>query len=83
MELTLAPETQRLVEEKLKEGFYRSADEIVQAAMHALNEREANGLDEETLDEIDEAEDEIERGEVCKLEDVEEDIRAMFRKPCP
>jgi len=78
MELTLGPETQRLVEEKLKEGIYHSADEVVQAAMSALNELETGGLDEETQAAIDEAEAAIERGEVHNWDDVKEQVRAMF-----
>jgi hypothetical protein len=78
MELTLAPETQRLVEEKLKEGL--SADEIIQAGLAAINERDFPELDQETLDAIDRAEEAIERGEVHRWEDVKEEVRAMFKR---
>jgi hypothetical protein len=40
----------------------------------------ADGLDEETLAAIDQAEDEIERGEVHDWKDVREQVRAMFLK---
>ena len=76
--ISLSPETQKLVEEKLKSGAYRSADEVVHAAIEALNELEAHGLDEETLDAIDRAEGQIERGEVHDWKDVREQVRAKF-----
>ena len=81
MTITLSPETQKLVEEKLKTGGYRSADEVVHAALAALTELEANGLDEDTLDAIDRAEDEIDGGEVHDWKDVRDRVRAKFLEP--
>jgi putative addiction module CopG family antidote len=78
MAITLSPETQKLVEEKLKGGAYRSADEVVHAAIEALNELESQGLDEDTLDSIDRAEDQVDRGEVHDWNDVREQVRAKF-----
>jgi Arc/MetJ-type ribon-helix-helix transcriptional regulator len=69
-----------MVEQRLKDGGYASADELVQAAMHALDHQQFEPLDEETLAAIDEAEDDIERGDVFPLEAVEDQIRAMFSK---
>jgi Arc/MetJ-type ribon-helix-helix transcriptional regulator len=80
MTLTLTPETQRMVEDRLKDGTFRSFDEIVHAGLAALNHQLSEELDEETLDAIDEAEDQIERGEVHNLEDVEDRIRQMFNR---
>jgi antitoxin ParD1/3/4 len=37
MSLSLRPETERLVEEKVESGEYESADEVVSRAMHALS----------------------------------------------
>ena len=78
MTITLSAETRKLVEEKLKSGAYRSADEVVHAAIEALNELEAQGLDEPTLDAIDRAEDQVERGQVHDWKDVREQVRARF-----
>ncbi|NLE58827.1 MAG: hypothetical protein GX616_10735, partial [Planctomycetes bacterium] len=64
MNIALSPETQKLLEDKLNSGGYRSVDDVVHAALEALNELDEHGLDEETLDAIDRAEDQIERGEV-------------------
>ncbi len=63
MTITLSAETQKRLEDKLKSGAYGSADEVVHAALAALDEIEAMGLDEETLAAIDQAEEQIERGE--------------------
>lgn len=78
MDIDLSPETRRLVEERLKSGAYRSADEVVRAALNALGEVETYALDEQTLDAIDRAEDQIERGEVRDWDDVREDVRSKF-----
>ncbi len=78
MNIALSPQTQKLLEEKLNSGGYRSADDVVHAALEALNELEAHGLDKETLDAIDRAEDQIERGEVHGWQDVREQVRARF-----
>jgi putative addiction module CopG family antidote len=78
MSISLTPETQRLLEERLGKGDYRTADDIVHAALEALDERECNELDERTLDALDRAEDQIERGEVHEWADVRESIRAKF-----
>ena len=40
MKVTLAPEFERLVNEKLQAGEYRSADDVLNAAMELFKERE-------------------------------------------
>ena len=76
MTTTLGPETRKLLEDQLKKGNFASADEVVHAALRALEE--LNELDEETLDAIDEAEDELERGEALDWKDVRGEIRKEF-----
>jgi len=78
MDVTLSPETQKLLDERLKSGAYRSADDVIHAALRTLNELEAHGLDERTLDAIDRAEDQIERGECHDWEDVRDRVRGKF-----
>lgn len=79
MTILLSAETQKLLEEKLlKGGGYQSADEVVHAALEALNIAEEHALDDETLDAIDRAEDQIEHGEVHDWTDVREQLRAKF-----
>jgi putative addiction module CopG family antidote len=40
MKISLSPEVERLIEEKLRTGHYRSADEIVREGLELLQERE-------------------------------------------
>jgi putative addiction module CopG family antidote len=78
MNISLSPETQKLLDEQLKAGDYRSADEILHAALEALRDAENVELDDELLDSIDEAEDQIERGEGRDWKDVREQIKARL-----
>lgn len=78
MAISLSPETQRLLEAKVKSGAYRSADDVVHAALSALEELESTGLDDEALDAIDRAEDQVESGQVHDWKDVREQVRAKF-----
>ncbi|HVX84644.1 MAG TPA: hypothetical protein VH253_07495 [Phycisphaerae bacterium] len=64
MTFALSEETQRLLEERLRAGPYRSADELFRAALEALEALEGGALDDATLDALDRAENQIERGEV-------------------
>ena len=78
MNIALSAETQRLLDEKLKGGQYRSPDAVLRAALEALNELDAYRLDDATLDAIDRAEDQIDRGEVHDWKAVREQVRARF-----
>ena len=78
MDLSLSPKTRQLLEERLKSGAYRSADDLVYAALEALGAMETQGLDEQALDAIDRAEDQIERGEYRDWQEVREQVRARF-----
>jgi putative addiction module CopG family antidote len=80
MTVVLSPETQQLVEQKLRSGAYRSADEVVHAALEALDLVSAGELDEATLDALDRAEDQIDRGEEHDWKDVRQQVRDMFTK---
>ena len=81
MTITLSAQTKKLLEERMRSGAYGSEDELVHAALHALNELEGRALDDEVLDAIDRAEDEIERGEVRDWNDVRDQVRAKFLGP--
>jgi Arc/MetJ-type ribon-helix-helix transcriptional regulator len=80
MNVVLRPETQRLLEEFLKTGEYQSADEVLHAALEALISISAEPLDEETLDALDIAEDQLERGEFHDWQDVRLKVFDMFTK---
>ena len=76
MDISLRPETCKLLEERINAGKFRNADELVIAALSAFDE--LGTLDEATLDAIDDAEDQIERGEVRDWREVREEVRAKF-----
>ncbi|HRX86538.1 MAG TPA: hypothetical protein P5572_16065 [Phycisphaerae bacterium] len=78
MNIALSARTQRLLEETLRSGAYDSPDEAVHAALQALQDTDAFALDDETLDALDRAEDQVERGEVHDWEIVRERVRARF-----
>lgn len=79
MGILLRPETEHLLATRLTDGGYANADELVHAALEALSEREANALDDETLDAIDRAEDQLEKGEYVEWEVAREEIRRKFQ----
>jgi Arc/MetJ-type ribon-helix-helix transcriptional regulator len=66
------------LEERLKCGQYGSADDVVLAALQALNDLDTHTLDEQTLDAIDRAEEQIDRGEVQDWQAVRERVRGKF-----
>jgi len=76
MTITLSPETQRLLEDQLKKGNFGSTDEVLQAALQALDE--SDELDQATLDTIDESEAQIARGQVLEWDEVLARVRAKY-----
>jgi putative addiction module CopG family antidote len=79
MAISLSPETEKLLEERMDRGEFESADDMIRAALQALDEVDLP-LDEETLDAIDRAEEEGERGEGYSLEEVKQYFRVKFSK---
>lgn len=78
MTITLSPETQRLLEEKMKAGGYATADEAVRVALETMDEPEAKSLedlDAETLAAIERAEAQAERGEGMPVDEAFEHLR--------
>jgi putative addiction module CopG family antidote len=63
MTITLNPELDRLIREKLVSGRFGSIEEVLTAALRALN------VEEETVDAIAEGIDDIESGGFCSLEE--------------
>lgn len=78
MNIALSPATQRMLEEKLQSGQYGSPDDVVRAALEALNELSTLCPDEEILDGIDRAEDQIESGNVHDWKNVRDQVRSKF-----
>ena len=71
MEITLSPETQKLLEEQMKQSGQATADEVVRIALESLRVRETfdyADLDEATRASIEEAETQCDRGEGIPVE---------------
>lgn len=60
MSLSLNPQTQKMIEDRMKQAGVGTADELVQAALAALDELEP---DDQTWAAIDKAEEQYHRGE--------------------
>lgn len=82
MPLSLSPETEKLVESKMRDGGYRSADDVVRAALATLDQM--NRAREFAPGEVDrllaEADAEIERGDVLDGEEVFRELRELGAK---
>jgi Arc/MetJ-type ribon-helix-helix transcriptional regulator len=78
MGLSLNAETQRLIEERMQRGGYASPDELVREALNVLDRVAEQGLDEETLDAIDESDEQIERGEYRDWDEVKAELSAKY-----
>lgn len=78
MALSLSTETQQLIEARMRKGGYTSPDDLVRVALEVLDQVEPDELDEETLDAIDRAEDQLECGEGRDWDEVEAELRAKY-----
>jgi antitoxin ParD1/3/4 len=75
MNISLSPETQKLIEERMKRAGYRTADEAVRSALETMEQFEAEELDDQTLAEIEEGEAQLDRGEGLPLKEAFEQLR--------
>jgi putative addiction module CopG family antidote len=73
MRITLKPELERFIEERVKAGAYPSADAVVEAAIIYMRDSE---LDDETIAAINEGSEQARRGEGTTLDEV----RAHMKK---
>ena len=81
MDLPLSPETQRLIEERMERHGFATADDVVRAALDALDGQWSGDLDEETLAALREGERQLDAGEGRPWEQVREELRAKFLDP--
>lgn len=75
MNVLISSETQKLLEERMKEGDYASADEVIRAALEALEGEDIEDLDPETQAAIERAEAEADRGEGIPLDEAFAQLR--------
>jgi predicted transcriptional regulator len=81
MAISLSPETQKLIEERMKETGVGTADELVRVALQTLRQERGedfDDLDEKTKAAIEEGLAQADRGEGRPWEDVRKEIRARF-----
>jgi len=81
MAISLSAETQRLIEEQMRETGVNTADELVKVALQTLHQTRGEGfeeLDSATRAAIEEGLAQAERGEGQAWEDVRENLRARF-----
>jgi len=79
MNILLSPETQRLIEERMKSAGFASADELVRIALRAFDETQGEDiedLDPQTQAAIERAEAQSARGEGQAWDDVRAAIHA-------
>ena len=78
MSISLKPELQQFIEEQVKSGRFASVEAVVEEAVSRMKDEEVAQLDEDTLDAIDESEDQIDRGEYRSWEEVSAELRAKY-----
>ena len=85
MNITLRPDIQKRINEKIQSGEFESADAIVEQALTFFLDYEEEEMDEEkfrdTKAAIDEARDQAERGEGISLDDFDQRMRAEYGIP--
>jgi Arc/MetJ-type ribon-helix-helix transcriptional regulator len=78
MGISLNPETQKLIEERMKRTGFSTADDLVRVALQTLDQVQGEDyeqLDAETRKAIEEAEAQHERGEGIPLDEAFERLR--------
>jgi Arc/MetJ-type ribon-helix-helix transcriptional regulator len=83
MNITLSPQTQKLLEVQMRKYGYASPDDAVRTALERLDEEEGEfieDLDPETQAAIEEGLAQAERGEGRPWPEVREELRARFIK---
>ena len=79
MDVSLKPQVQKFVEDQVKSGHFRSADDVLEEALVRMMEDSAQ-LDDDTLAAIDRSEDQIARGEYRDWTQVSRELRARYLK---
>ncbi len=83
MSLSLTPETEQAIEEKVKNGRYQSADEVILEGLRLLEERD-RALDAQRLEELRQeiaiGTEQIAKGNVTDGETVFESLRVKIQQ---
>ena len=78
MNVSLRPETERFIEQQVREGHFRSPEELIEAALADLRVA-GDSLDAAAVSAINEAEEQADRGEGVALEEFRRQISRRFR----
>jgi antitoxin ParD1/3/4 len=80
MNITLDPDIQERINEKIRSGEFGSADEVVRQALQCFLDLDAGEI-EETRAAIAEAMEQSRRGEAVSAEEVFDELRAKYGIP--
>jgi antitoxin ParD1/3/4 len=82
MSITLKPEQEQLIQQQVALGRFKSPDEALERALRLLDEQyqDYEAWVEDVRDKIDEARDEVARGEVLPLDTVMAQLQAKFQR---
>ena len=78
MNLSLSPDIQHFIQEQVRSGRFPSPEAVVEAAVGDLRDASASGLDDATVEAINEAEAQADRGEGMELAPFREHISKRF-----
>ena len=78
MDISISPQTQRLLEERMKERADSSPDDVIRAALETLESQALEDLDPETLAAIDRAEEGIAGGEGMPADEAFAQLRRKY-----
>lgn len=78
MQVALSAETQALIEERIKQGGYSTADDVVRVALDVLHQVEDEQIDDRDIADIREALEQMKRGEVIDGKQFSELIRKKY-----
>jgi Arc/MetJ-type ribon-helix-helix transcriptional regulator len=75
MSVLLSPETQALIEERMRRGGYSTADDVVRVALDVLHQVEDDGTDDSEMVALRASIEQMKRGEVIDWTDLSAELR--------
>ena len=78
MQVALSAETQALIEERIKQGGYSTADDVVRVALDVLHQIEDEQIDDGDIANIRHAIEQMKRGEVIDWKQFSGQIRRKY-----
>jgi Arc/MetJ-type ribon-helix-helix transcriptional regulator len=81
MNVSLSPQTEKLLQEQMKNSGFSDPDDLLRIALQTLDQvrgEDYDNLDAQTRAAIEEAEEQYQRGEGRPWEEVREELRARF-----